>query len=40
MPDDNTEQAGMAEVLDGDAVPEGLDQLPDEPGDPEAEGDA
>lgn len=37
MPEDDTEQAGMAEVLDGDAVPEGLEQLPDEPGEPEGD---
>lgn len=32
MPDEATEQAGMAEVLDDDAVPDGLTELPDEPG--------
>lgn len=32
------EQAQMGDILDDDAVPDGLDQLPDEPG--EAEDDA
>lgn len=32
------EQAQMGEILDADNVPDGFDQLPDEPGD--AEGDA
>lgn len=37
MPE-HDEQAQMGEVLDDDDVPDGLDQLPDEPG--EDEGDA
>lgn len=33
---EHDEQAQMHDILDGDAVPDGLDELPDEPGEPES----